>query len=291
MAILVLGEALIDVIQGIPKPGGAPVNVARAAAALGANVHYAGTVSTDQHGTTLLTTLQQAGVDTQFVTRSTAPTAIVQVAGEPPTYTFSFTGTATFTFPPRLSEQPAWVAYGSVAALREPFATPLHEFLRASTALHMFDPNIRMAALPPGFPLPARVHALAAHADVVRLSSEDLALLPRNSVATWLAGRTQAVILTRGENPATIYTKTEEVTLPTFPATPFADSVGAGDTVTGALLAGLQALGTIPQDVVAWQPLVVRALAAAAVTCTKPGAQPPVSAELTQFLARHEAYR
>jgi len=53
--IVVIGEALIDLIQQTngdykAKPGGAPANVSIALARLGANVSFAGRMSTDGFG-------------------------------------------------------------------------------------------------------------------------------------------------------------------------------------------------------------------------------------------------
>ena len=285
MAILVLGEALIDEIDEKPIPGGSPFNIARAAAKLGASVHYAGAISYDNHGDNLLQELIAAGVSTGLVKRIAAPTAIVRVVGEPPQYLFSLRSSAALVFPSFQGYHPQWVSYGSVASLLEPFAASLLGYLHESHAQHFFDPNLRPAALPPGFALAERVNELAALADVIRLSSEDLALLPADSPRTWLAGRTKAVIITRGADHTSVRTRAGQVDIPVFPATPFADSVGAGDTVSGALLTELSNLSVIPTALDCWKPLVVNALAAAAITCTRVGAQPPTRAEVTRFLA------
>jgi fructokinase len=72
------------------------------------------------------------------------------------------------------------------------------------------------------------------------------------------------------------------------------DTVGAGDTFTAALLAGLAEAGQLSPAAlagrVAGEPDLLRdvvgqALAAAALTCTRPGADPPTAGELKRFLA------
>jgi fructokinase len=72
------------------------------------------------------------------------------------------------------------------------------------------------------------------------------------------------------------------------------DTVGAGDTFTAALLAGMAEAGLLSREVlaarVAGEPGLLRefvgqALAAAALTRTRPGADPPTAGELRSFLA------
>jgi fructokinase len=72
------------------------------------------------------------------------------------------------------------------------------------------------------------------------------------------------------------------------------DTVGAGDTFTAALLAGLAEAGLLSREALtagaAAEPDLLRdilgqALAAAALTCTRPGADPPTAGELKRFLA------
>ena len=72
------------------------------------------------------------------------------------------------------------------------------------------------------------------------------------------------------------------------------DTVGAGDTFTAALLAGLAVAGMLSREALtagaAGEPdllrgIVGQAMAAAALTCTRPGADPPTAGELRTFLA------
>jgi len=72
------------------------------------------------------------------------------------------------------------------------------------------------------------------------------------------------------------------------------DTVGAGDTFTAALLAGLAEAGLLSPGALATgmaaepdllRDIVGQALAAAALTCTRPGADPPTAGELRHFLA------
>lgn len=288
MSILVFGEPLVDVFQsGRTVLGGAPFNTARAAARLGAPTLLATTLATDSYGEQLSEALCAAGVDTRYVSRSALPTAQVRVHGEPPTYDFALENTASLEFPITPITTAPVVYYGSIAALRDPFAAPLRAYLSLSRSMHFFDPNVRLGALPPEFPLAKRVHDLASFADVIRLSEEDLSALPADAPQQWLTGRTKVVIITRGSRPATVYFAGGGVFhVPVVPAPNFIDSVGAGDTVNGAILASLQRLEAVPKSEASWRAVLDTAFAAAALTCSRIGAHPPTRAELTQFTKR-----
>ena len=100
--ITAVGEILIDLTQsgvnelGIPEfaanPGGAPANLAVAAARLGASAAFIGKVGTDSFGTFLRNTLMENHVDvsgmvTDEVSRTTLAVVAVDKTGE---RTFSF---------------------------------------------------------------------------------------------------------------------------------------------------------------------------------------------------------
>jgi fructokinase len=96
-----------------------------------------------------------------------------------------------------------------------------------------------------------------------------------------------------GRDGATVVTRSARFAVPAVPVV-VVDTVGAGDTFTAALLAGLAEAGQLSPDAlagrVAGEPALLRdvvgqALAAAALTCTRPGADPPTAGELKRFLA------
>jgi fructokinase len=70
------------------------------------------------------------------------------------------------------------------------------------------------------------------------------------------------------------------------------DTVGAGDSFHSALLAGLNEHGLLTRDRLAkldvgvLKNLLDRAVAAAAITCSRAGANPPTQRELEEFLSR-----
>jgi fructokinase len=75
------------------------------------------------------------------------------------------------------------------------------------------------------------------------------------------------------------------VEVPSVP-TVVVDTIGAGDTAHAALLARLYALGVLSRDGLAdldsegWRDVLGFAARAAALTCSRAGAEPPTAAEL-----------
>ncbi len=102
----------------------------------------------------------------------------------------------------------------------------------------------------------------------------------------WLAAGPAAIVLTRGGAGLTVLTRDGgEVTVPGEPVT-VVDTIGAGDTVNAALLHRLDAHGALSYAAVAalgaddWRDILRFAARAAAVTCSRAGAEPPFAAEL-----------
>ncbi|MFJ6159188.1 PfkB family carbohydrate kinase [Pseudarthrobacter sp. NPDC092184] len=127
----------------------------------------------------------------------------------------------------------------------------------------------------------------------VKASDEDLRWLypgrtPDESLAAWLDLGPALVALTRGADGPVILTRQGRVEMPAEPVT-VADTVGAGDSFIAALVSGLGQLGALGGDrrtrLHRLSPGELQALAAyanraAAITCSRPGANPPTTAEL-----------
>lgn len=71
-AFLTIGEALVDLVDGAPEPGGAPANVAAALARLGSAAAFVGVVADDDNGACVIDALRAAGVDVSAVVRTSA---------------------------------------------------------------------------------------------------------------------------------------------------------------------------------------------------------------------------
>jgi fructokinase len=156
-----------------------------------------------------------------------------------------------------------------------------------------YDPNVRPALL--GTPERARpgIEHLVALSDVVKVSDEDLHWLhpgrPDEEVARdWLARGPAVVVVTRGGQGVYAVTADLEVRRPATPID-LVDTVGAGDSFTSGLLDGLgradliggarrEALSAIDESSLV--SILDDASLVAAITCSRPGADPPTRAEV-----------
>ncbi len=156
-----------------------------------------------------------------------------------------------------------------------------------------YDPNIRPFFLDDREAAWHDVLELGREVRLLKISDEDLRLLrPGTDDETvcreLLAGElTELVVLTRGAEGATAFT--DGATLPVAaPPTDVVDTVGAGDSFMAAMLALLCEWGVVTAgegtiaalDDSRVELLVRGAISAAAVTCSRRGANPPTRREL-----------
>jgi fructokinase len=165
----------------------------------------------------------------------------------------------------------------------------------SAQVLVLADPNCRPDAIGSGAAERAyrlRLDAVLDRADVVKVSTQDLAYLVPGvaplAAAARIRRRHQVVLVTDGARAAVAVHPGGELVVP-VPAVRVVDTVGAGDTFGGAFLAGWVAAGRGPQELADPTMLgtaVRRAVAAAALACTRAGAQPPTAAELDRWTAK-----
>jgi fructokinase len=131
---------------------------------------------------------------------------------------------------------------------------------------------------------------MMAMADIVKLSDEDLSWFgeagaAEDVIARWLERGPKLIVMTRGSKGATAYSKRHIVTVVPEPVT-VVDTVGAGDTFNAGILASLHEQGALSKAAVAnlSESAIRNALslgaAAAAVTVSRAGANPPWKHEL-----------
>ncbi len=184
--------------------------------------------------------------------------------------------------------------FGSYALVVEPLA--VGSALRALAArererrLVAYDPNVRLNVEPDLAHWRAVVEQMVSMAHLVKVSDEDLGLLypaetPVQVAARWLAQGAALVAVTRGRHGASAWTREARADVPS-PETKVIDTVGAGDTFQAALLTWLdehealtpEALSNL--DAASLDALLRFAARAAAITCSRRGADMPRRAEL-----------
>ncbi|WP_371810555.1 PfkB family carbohydrate kinase [Cellulosimicrobium sp. 72-3] len=298
--ILVVGEALVDVVPGRDGvthelPGGSPANVALTLGRLGREVSLTTALAPDERGALVRDWLVASDVDVNAHVPSTGRTSAATVS-------LDAQGQATYTF------DLAWelgevelgdaevVHVGSVAAVLSPGAEVVRDVVRRarSSAVVSYDPNVRPALVDDPAAVRTRVEELAALADVVKVSDEDLAWFapatdPLDVARRWSAWGVALVVVTRGGDGATLVRHDGRLVEVPGRAVDVVDTVGAGDTFTGALLDALAARGVRgPRgaDVLrrlsdaAVRTAARSAAVAASVTVSRAGANPPTRAEL-----------
>ncbi|MFH9943766.1 carbohydrate kinase [Streptomyces murinus] len=299
--IVVAGEALIDLVpQGPgalaalkPAPGGGPYNTALALGRLGSPTAFCSRTSYDAFGEALLDGLRRAGVEVAGVQRGPEPTtlAVATIDGDgSASYSFHVDGTADrlFTAPASLPAETRAVSFGTLSLVLEPGASAYEELMRRAAGQGLFtalDPNIRAGLIPDADAYRERFASWLPSVTLLKVSAEDAAWLggtPRE----WLAEGPSAVVVTRGGEGLTVYTRDGgECSVP-GEKVDVVDTIGAGDTVNAALLHGLSALGALSQEALAalgtegWARLLRFAARAAAITCSRAGAEPPYADEL-----------
>lgn len=296
MKLVCLGEALVDfddtgdlAFQG--HPGGSPYNVAIAAARLGTPTGFLSQLSTDAFGRRLLRHLDESGVDTTLIARSGAPTtlAFVQHVDGEPEFAFHANGTADVAFDPRprptLPDSVRWIQFGSISLLQEPAATAIEDVVADyAHGRVLFDPNVRPSLIRERSAYLRRLERWIDLSDVVKVSAQDLAwIAPGDEAETidaWLAARPSHVVVTRGEEGASMHGRDGRTASVAAPPVRVVDTVGAGDSFSGALLSALVERETIPESESEWRSLLTTAARAAASTCGRAGADPPWASEV-----------
>jgi fructokinase len=308
MRIVVAGEAVIDftsagdlAFQG--HFGGAPLNASLAAARLGQPTGLVTQLSTDMFGRRLMDYLQANGIDTRFVCFDDAPTtlAFAEKVGTSNRYAFYTKGSADSRYAPDtlpdLPDSVAFIQFGSIALLNEPAAGSILSLVRRNKErkVVVLDPNVRPSLIADPAAYRRDFAEWCGLADLLKISDEDAAFLdpqgsPDHFTARWLASGVKAVVITAGGDGATLYRAGAIPVAIPAPAVTVVDTIGAGDTFSAALMVALLERGVATADGLAhldeeaWRDSLVFAAAAAAINCTRPGAQPPTRDEVAAFL-------
>jgi len=294
VSIWVCGEVLIDILPSGPVVGGGPANTAKALARLGHDVHFIDGISSDAYGQSARSELLNDGVNLDLALASNKPTCTATVTLDDAggaSYEFLIDGTATFDFasswlPDPYRYQPQVLHIGTLVTVIEPGASALYDWAMAVAELApiVFDPNIRPSVMPDRDLYEAAVEKWAALSAVIKVSDDDLAwLFPDQSIDEvanrWINDGVFLVVVTRGANGLVGYTADSRVEVPGVKVD-VVDTVGAGDTVGAIVVEAMLAHGLVELRGDILRSVLTRAAAAAAITCSRKGAQPPYKHEL-----------
>jgi fructokinase len=314
--IVTLGEVVADVYRErapsdveLPftaRPGGAPANVAVAAARLGVESAFVGRLGDDLFGDFILHALEASGVDTSGTLRDPPPTrttlAFVEVSED---------GDREFTFyrsVPAADEHLAaedirreslsgasFANFGSIPLIKDPVRSATHRFAELANEMDVavaFDVNLR----------PHLWHSLDAFREavdpildlstVVKLSEDELSPVlgiddPGEAADRLLDRGASLVLVSMGGEGAFYATRTFRDEAPPFPIDEVVDATGAGDAFLAGALAHLSESPGWPDHEPSVREAVRRGTAAGALACTQFGAIKglPTSEELERFMA------
>jgi fructokinase len=305
--ILCSGEALIDMLPRqladgeavfSPHAGGAVFNTALALGRLGVETGFFSGISTDLFGAQLVSTLTASKVATGMAIRSPRPTtlAFVEFVDGQAKYAFYDENTAGRMLGvedlPKLPDSVEAMFFGGISLVAEPCGTAYEALMlrEASARVTMIDPNIRPSFISDEPAYRARLARMMAVADIVKLSDDDLHWLMGHGDTKELSRRILAagaklVLITEGAKGAHGFTSTASAFVPAKKVD-VADTVGAGDTFNAGALARLSTMGSLTKSGIASLSsteigeVLLLGIRAAAVTVSRPGANPPWLAEL-----------
>ena len=268
--LLTIGEMLIDLTQtgvsaqGIPQytafPGGAPANVAVAAAKLGAKTAFIGKVGNDAFGRLLLDTVRQNGVNADgMVVSDTANTTLavvsLQESGER-SFAFYRKGFADTLLSEdeiddNMLKNTRILHFGSVSLTDEPSRSATLSAARRAKeygAAVTYDSNYRASLWEDEATAVQKMKEPLGMADILKISDEELPLLTGTDDCE--AGTKQLadtygiplILLTLGAKGA--YYRFGDITGHCDGVkVKVADTNGAGDTFFGAFLSAMARLG------------------------------------------------
>jgi fructokinase len=314
--IVCVGESLIDFVpapspavrEGVetglphyrPVAGGSPFNCAVAAARLGADVSFAGGVSTDFFGDHIVERLSANGVDTAMVRRMELPTTLAFVergSDGAARYAFYTTGAAdralTLDHLPAELPHGAILQMGSISLIADPQGSAILDLAEREYGQRViaFDPNIREVLVEDEGEYRERINRALDVATVLKTSDEDLAWIFRgrslgSAARAALDAGVRLVVVTRGAEGSVAYTHDREIVVEAERVA-ISDTIGAGDSFLAALLVRLDERGVTSADAVASldEATLLDALRFAsrvsAITCSRVGADPPRRDELS----------
>jgi ribokinase len=303
MSVLVFGSINMDLVVRTPRipqpgetltghsfetvPGGKGANQAVAVARLGIATRMVGRVGNDQFGQTLVAGLTASGVDCAAVVQDATThsgVAMITVDDASENNIVIVPGANGKLDQTDIQRLEPLLADAQVLLLQ--LEVPLAEVVAAARVAKQAGLTVILDPAPARTDLPPDLYPLIDIITPNQVETGQLVGFPVPDLST--AGQAiqelqrrgvKTVITKLGKQGALCQTETDRFEIPAFPVTAV-DTVAAGDAFNGGLAAGLAA--GLPLSQAARQ-----AAAVAALSVTKPGAQPslPTRAELEAFLA------
>jgi fructokinase len=316
--ILCIGEAVIDLFQKnvpalgevfLPLPGGCSYNTSIAISRLGSPAAFLGRLSTNFFGEIQIRRLRENNVRDDLLIRYDQNPILAFIKtdeGKEPQYAFYDEGTAdrllsTDELPP-LPEDTSCVVFGSVSMCMEPIATTIESLImkeaRRGTVV-AFDPNIRSFFIRDRDAYLRRFEKWIGVCTIAKISAEDFEFIypdtePDDALKKIIDLGTPLAIVTLGPKGAAAMLRrgngsVTRVYAPAALVGEIADTVGAGDTFLGALLAWLQRRDKLSHNAIInlsendLRGALTFANKAAGIVCTRKGAQPPTLEEVEKL--------
>jgi len=304
MDVVCLGELLLDMFPAetgkgfseitsfIPVPGGAPANVAVAAARLGCRSAFIGKVGDDPFGRRLAAVLAENGVDTHGMRFDRKARTTLNFMTMPDVHTteclfYRNPGAdmmlAEEDLDRRLIETARFFHFGSVSLTEEPCRSATLGAARIAKAAGVrvsFDVNYRPTLWPAEAEAVVMIRQGLALADIVKVNEKELALLagtqdPRAGCRAILEAGPLLCVATLGPLGSFFATRDAEEAVEGFRVNTV-DATGCGDAFVAALLCRLAASlaaagGDRALDPEALSSALTFANAAGALTATKKG--------------------
>ena len=310
--IVALGEVVADIYRNegsssvempfTARPGGAPANVAVAAARLGSEAAFVGSVGEDLFGDFILRALDSEGVDTSAVMRQEPPTrtslAFVEIKGGDRSFTFYRSDPAAdeLLSPEDVTREvlsgTSFVNFGSIPLIKDPVRSAIHRAVELANELDVpvaFDVNLREHLWESVEAAREAIAPLLGRSRIVKVSDDELSPLlgtedVEEAAKTLLDRGAALVLVSLGAEGAFYATREFAGAVPAFEVE-VVDPTGAGDAFLAASLVHLSEGGW---DEARVREAVRRGTAAGAIACTDYGAMGtlPDRGELERFMDR-----
>lgn len=287
--IIGLGEVLFDVLPEGAKLGGAPANFAYHVSQFGFDAMAISAIGNDVLGDTALKTFDANGLK-YIIPRVGFPTGTVNV-------TLNEAGVPTYTFTPdvawdhipftpemeAVAKEARAVCFGSLAQRSPVSRDTIHKFLEATPkdCVKIFDVNLRG-----NFYNKEVLTEGVKRADILKINDEELVVIGRMFDYPGLdmeekcriimrRHNLKMVVLTCGTNGSYVFAQNDVTSFKETPKVDVADTVGAGDSFTGAFTAAILEGKSVEEA----HEIAVKV---SAYVCTKKGAMPKLPESLTK---------